>query len=181
MEEDSNPQIVSNMFSLLGDLYANEDRMTEAFAAYDSALVYVEDNISCLNNYAYFLSLRNERLDEAEAMSYRTIKAEPENKTYLDTYAWILFTKKDYVSARIYIDKVVRPDASDDELLADSMLQGNILEHAGDIYAAGGMTEEALRYWQLAVKKADDTCTKTIRKKISKNSKSKKISRKGKE
>jgi tetratricopeptide (TPR) repeat protein len=75
--EDSSPQLLSDMYALLGDLYARQELTEQAFEAYDSALVYVEDNISCLNNYAYYLSLRGERLDEAEEMSYRTLKAEP--------------------------------------------------------------------------------------------------------
>lgn len=49
----------------------------EAYAAYDSALVYKENNIGALNNYAYYLSVERKNLDKAEEMSYRTVKAEP--------------------------------------------------------------------------------------------------------
>lgn len=166
--EEANPTLVSDMYSVLGDLYYQEKKPLEAFAAYDSALVYVDDNISCLNNYAYYLSLRNEQLDKAEEMSYRTIKAEPDNITYLDTYAWILFMKEDFTNARIYIDRVVKPNLSDDELLKDENLQGNLIEHAGDIYAECGSLETALRYWDLALQKKDDTCTPLVKKKIKK-------------
>ena len=164
--EDSSPQLLSDMYALLGDLYARQELTEQAFEAYDSALVYVEDNISCLNNYAYYLSLRGERLDEAEEMSYRTLKADPRNVTYLDTYAWILFIKKDYAGARIYMERVVSPEATGQDVLQDERLQGNIIEHAGDVYAMCGLTDEALRLWRLAVQKGDDTCTKSIRKKI---------------
>jgi len=164
--EDANPKLVSDMYAVLGDLYHQEEREAEAFAAYDSALVYVDDNISCLNNYAYYLSLQNERLDEAEEMSYRTIKAEPKNITYLDTYAWILFMKKDYTNARIYIDRVIAPETTDDELLESDNLQANLIEHAGDIYIQCGEVEKALRYWKLALAKDDGTCTATLKKKI---------------
>ena len=166
--EDARPGLVSDIYAVLGDLYYQSDKPLEAFAAYDSALVYVDDNISCLNNYAYYLSLRNEQLDKAEEMSYRTIKAEPANITYLDTYAWILFMKKDYTNARIYIDRVVKPELTDEELLEIENLQGNLIEHAGDIYVECGMLETALRYWKLAVKKKDGTCTPVINKKIKK-------------
>ena len=159
-------RLVSNVFGVLGDIYYQQGKEQEAFAAYDSALVYMEDNIMCLNNYAYYLSLKEEQLDRAEEMSYRTIRQEPENITYLDTYAWILFKKGDYSHARSYMDKVVNPNKTDEELLADERLMGNLIEHAGDIYANLGELETALRFWKLAKQKGDDTCTPLLRKKI---------------
>ena len=164
--DDVHPYLVSNVFGVLGDIYYQQNKEREAFAAYDSALVYKDDNIMCLNNYAYYLSLKGEQLDKAEEMSYRTIRQEPENITYLDTYAWILFMKQDYVHARTYMDKVVDPEKTDEELLADERLQGNLIEHAGDIYANLGEAETALRLWKLAKQKGDDTCTPLLKKKI---------------
>lgn len=164
--ENVHPHIVSNVFGALGDIFYKQQKEQEAFAAYDSALVYQDDNIMCLNNYAYYLSLKGEQLDKAEEMSYRTIRAEPDNITYLDTYAWILFMKGDYAHARTYMDKVVNPEKSDEELLADEELMGNLIEHAGDIYANLGEMETALRLWKLAKRKGDDTCTPLLRKKI---------------
>ena len=161
-------RLVSNVFGVLGDIYYQQQKETEAFAAYDSALVYMEDNIMCLNNYAYYLSLKGEQLDKAEEMSYRTIRQEPENITYLDTYAWILFMKGDYAHARTYMDKVVDPEKTDEELLSDEELKGTLIEHAGDIYAHVGEPETALRLWKLAKEKGDDTCTPQLRKKIKK-------------
>ena len=164
--EDVHPYLVSNVFGVLGDIYYQQQKEQEAFAAYDSALVYKEDNIMCLNNYAYYLSLKGEQLDKAEEMSYRTIRQEPDNITYLDTYAWILFKKEDYAHARTYMDKVVNPEKTDEEILADEHLVGNLIEHAGDIYAHLGEPETALRLWKLAKEKGDDTCTPMLRKKI---------------
>ena len=159
-------RLLSNVFGVLGDIYYQQGKELEAFAAYDSSLVYMEDNIMCLNNYAYYLSLRGEQLDRAEEMSYRTIRQEPENITYLDTYAWILFMKKDYAHARTYMDKVVNPEKTDEELLDDEKLMGNLIEHAGDIYAHLDEPETALRFWKLAKQKGDDTCTPQLKKKI---------------
>ena len=162
------PHLVSNVFGVLGDIYYQQNKEQEAFAAYDSALVYMSDNIMCLNNYAYYLSLKGEQLDRAEDMSYRTIRQEPDNITYLDTYAWILFKKEDYAHARTYMDKVVNPDKTDEELLSDERLMGNLIEHAGDILACQGELETALRLWKLAKQKNDDTCTPLLKKKIKK-------------
>ena len=64
------------------------------------------------------------------------------------------------------MDKVVNPARSDEELLADDQLMGNLIEHAGDIYALCDEPETALRLWKLAKQKGDDTCTPQLRKKI---------------
>ena len=102
--ENSKKEVVSDFYAIMGDIYHTKKMNTEAYAAYDSALVYNSANIGALNNYAYYLSLERRDLDKAEEMSYRTVKAEPNNSTYLDTYAWILFEKGNYAEARLYID-----------------------------------------------------------------------------
>ncbi len=94
--DNSKKDIISHFYAIMGDIYHTKKQNAEAFAAYDSALVYNPANISALNNYAYYLSLERRDLDKAEEMSYKTVKAEPKNSTYLDTYAWILFEKGNY-------------------------------------------------------------------------------------
>ena len=136
------PVIVSDFYAVMGDILHQKGLAEEAFAAYDSCLVWKDDNIGCLNNYAYYLSERGERLDSAEAMSFKTVKAEPKNATYLDTYAWILFMQKRYSEAKIYIDQALQN-------ISDTDAPGNevIIEHAGDIYAMNKDTERALSFW----------------------------------
>ena len=164
--EQSNPERVSDIYEILGELYYEQGRTAEAFAAYDSCLVYKDDNAACLNNYAYYLSLRNERLEEAERMAYRATKLEPLNKTYLDTYAWVLFMQKNYSMAKFYIDRVVSPSQSDSLMLADDDLHADVLEHAGDIYAMTDNMEQALRYWELARKKGSESRTLVLKLKM---------------
>jgi len=154
INEQSIPEIVSDFYAVMGDLLYQKGRQTDAFAAYDSCLVWKEDNIGCLNNYAYYLSLLGERLDEAEQMSYRTVKAEPENATYLDTYAWILFRQERYAEAKIYIEQALR----------DSLIDGVVKEHAGDIFALNGDIDKAMELWQQA--QANDPDNKLLRRKI---------------
>ena len=140
--DDSDPNIVSDFYAVMGDILHQKGLAEEAFAAYDSCLVWKDDNIGCLNNYAYYLSERGERLDTAEAMSFKTVKAEPKNATYLDTYAWILFMQKRYSEAKIYIDQALQN-------MGDADAPGNevIIEHAGDIYALNKDMERALSLW----------------------------------
>lgn len=139
--EKSNKDIVSDFYAIMGDLYHIKKMNAEAYAAYDSALVYKPDNIGALNNYAYYLSVERKQLDKAEEMSYRTVKAEPTNGTYLDTYAWILFEKGKYVEAKIYIDQAMQTDGAKSAV---------VVEHCGDIYYMNGEREKALEYWQQA-------------------------------
>lgn len=152
IKPDRDADIVSDMFSILGDLYHDRGQTEAAYAAYDSSLVYNPANLGCLNNYAYFLSLEKKDLEKAEEMSAKTIQAEPENITYLDTYAWILFVKGNFEEARLYMDKVLelaaRPDQGDAE--ETRTLSGGVLEHAGDIYFQCGLTEKAVEFWRQA-------------------------------
>ena len=143
--ENSDKNMVSDFYSIMGDLYHTKKMNVEAYAAYDSALVYKPDNIGALNNYAYYLSVEKKDLDKAEEMSYKTVKAEPTNNTYLDTYAWILFEKGKYAEARIYIDQALQNGGDKSSV---------VVEHCGDIYWMTGELEKALEYWKQAEKLA---------------------------
>ena len=143
---ESNKDIVSDFYSIMGDLLHEKGLLNEAYAAYDSCLQWKPDNIGCLNNYAYFLSVEGKDLSKAEQMSYRTVKAEPNNSTFLDTYAWILFRQERFEEARIYIDQA---------LANDTTVSDVIIEHAGDIYMMIGEKEKALDYWRKALEKGD--------------------------
>ena len=154
---DSKKEVVSDFYSILGDMYHTQKQMKEAYAAYDSALVYNPSNIGALNNYAYYLSVERRDLDKAEEMSYKTVKAEPNNATYLDTYAWILFEKGNYAEARIYIDNAMKSDDEKSDV---------IVEHCGDIYYMTGDVEGALSYWKKALEMGSES--KTLKQKIEK-------------
>ena len=154
---DTRKEVVSDFYSIMGDIYHTKKQMTEAYAAYDSALVYNPSNIGALNNYAYYLSVERRDLDKAEEMSYKTVKAEPNNSTYLDTYAWILFEKGNYAEARIYIDNAMKNDGEKSDV---------IVEHCGDIYFMTGDVESALKYWKKALEMGSES--KTLKQKIEK-------------
>ena len=155
--DNSKKEVVSDFYSILGDAYHTRNLNKEAYAAYDSALVYNSPNIGALNNYAYYLSVERRDLDKAEEMSYRTVKAEPNNSTYLDTYAWILFEKGNYAEARLYIDDAMKNDGAKSDV---------IVEHCGDIYYMTGDVDGALKYWKQALEMGSKS--KTIRQKIQK-------------
>lgn len=156
---ESDMEMVSDIFSAMGDLYHQMGQPEEAYHCYDSALVYNPSNILALNNYAYYLSEEEKQLEKAEQMSLLTIKAEPENATYLDTYAWILYKQKRYGAALTYIEKA---------LAADSVPSDVLYEHAGDICYRLGDVERALDYWRqaLAVQRKAEAVDEKLEKKI---------------
>lgn len=147
INSQSDPSMVSDFYAVMGDLMYQQGKQEEAFASYDSCLQWKDDNIGCLNNYAYYLSELNRELPKAEQMSYRTIKSEPKNATYLDTYAWILFLQERFSEAKIYIDQALQNDADSNAV---------IIEHAGDIYAKNDDINRAVELWTEALTKAPD-------------------------
>ncbi|WP_455536783.1 tetratricopeptide repeat protein [Prevotella koreensis] len=140
--EQTNKELVSDLYGLMGEMYHEKGMDKEAFAAYDSCLIWNSENIGCLNNYAYYLSLTGNGLQKAEQMSYKTVKAEPDNGTYLDTYAWILFMQGRYEEAKIYIEQALKNYKTP---------SADVIEHAGDIFWKCGDRNAAVEYWKQAV------------------------------
>lgn len=155
INEKSNKEFVSDFYAIMGDILHEKGQNKQAFEAYDSCLVWKADNYGALNNYAYYLSELGQDLARAEQMSFKTIKAEPENSIYLDTYAWILFMEEKYEEAKVYIDQA---------LANDSTLSSVYFEHAGDIYSKTGDTGKAVEFWKKALEQDKENAL--LRKKI---------------
>ena len=147
INDQRQPDIVPDFDAIMGDLLHEKGDKQQAFAAYDSCLQWKPDNLGCLNNYAYYISESGGNLSKAEEMSYKTIKAEPKNATYLDTNARILFQQERYAEAKIYIDQTLQCDSDSSAV---------IVEHAGDIYAKCGDIDKAVELWTEALKKSPD-------------------------
>ena len=107
-------------------LLQEQGEVEEACTCYDTALQYTPTDILVLNNYAYFIALEGKELQKAHDMSYKTIEEEPENITYLDTYAWILFLQERYEEARAYAEKIIQIKPE---------MDGVLYHHCGDIFA----------------------------------------------
>ncbi len=120
-DNENKLQLCVNMYALLGDIYHGLGQDDKAFQAYDSCLVYKKNDAMVLNNYAYYLSLKKKDLQRAEEMSRLSNELEPDNATYLDTYAWVLFQQKRYDEAKQYMDKVVELMERDGEEMSDDV------------------------------------------------------------
>jgi len=153
-EDDVNS--LSDFYGQIGDLYHQLGNKDDAYKSYDKALEYNENNIGVLNNYAYFLSLDKEHLDKAERMSAQCIKMQPNEPTYIDTYAWVFFQKGNYSLAKFYIEGALTKGKENNP---------EILEHYGDILYKTGNTDKAVEQWEKALKAKEEGEDKTLLKK----------------
>lgn len=145
---EGNGVVKSNFYGQIGDLYYQMEKMDEAYKAYDEALKYNENNAPVLNNYSYFLTLDKKDLKKAERMAAQCIKLEPDNATYLDTYAWVFFVQSNYTLAKIYIENALSKDKTNSAELVD---------HYGDILYMSGEKDKALEQWKKAKEMGKDT------------------------
>ncbi len=136
-------EAVSELYTGLGDTYHQAGNSDKAFESYEKALQLFPDNLTALNNLAYQFACDGRDLQRALAMSEKVCQAKPDDPTSLDTYAWVLFKLKDYPKARTIIDHTLE---------CDSDPSAELFEHAGDIYFMDGMPEEALEFWNKALK-----------------------------
>ena len=134
-----------NSISTLGIIYDDLKMDDECDNLYQQAFKYYPDNILLLNNYAYHLSERGVKLQEALEMSRKTIEKEPDNASYLDTYGWIYYKMKDYKNAKKYIEKAVKISSN-----------ATLLEHLGDVYLGMGDKDNALKYWNQSLQESPD-------------------------
>ncbi len=130
--------LMLNFYINLGDVYAFLEEHEKSDKAYDDALKINPDDAYVLNNYAYYLSLRKEKLDKAEKLSKRSNDLVRENSSYIDTYGWILFQEAKYQESEEWLVRAVK-------LAAKKPL---ILEHYGDVMFKLGKQDEALKYWK---------------------------------
>lgn len=126
----------------MGDAKFSMGDTIGAFTLYDQAIEIDPNNVSILNNYAYFLTLCNRDLDKAERMSAKTVQAEPQNATFLDTYAWVFYKRKEYTMAQLYIEMAIKNERRP---------SSDIYDHYGDILLAVGNKQEALKQWKKAL------------------------------
>ncbi len=142
-------ELQSALVTGIGDVYFIQGDTLKAFKQYEKAIDLNPGNIMAMNNYAYFLAESGIDLDKAESLSAKTVKYEPENPTYLDTYAWIFFKKGEYSLALTYIKAAI--DNSNGEESHE------LLEHYGDILFMNGKHDEAVPYWEKAYKLNPDS------------------------
>lgn len=137
----NNANLKSQFYSNLGENYNDLENYEKSDENFDKSLEQNPNNQYVLNNYAYYLSLRSEKLEKAKKLSLLSLDLSPDNPTYLDTYAWILFKNKEYKEAFKYQQKAIelseKPSAA-------------LYEHLGDMLFKLNRVEEAVVNWEKA-------------------------------
>ena len=94
-----NKALMEDFYLNLADAYHESGNNDKSYEYYQKVVDLNPDNIPALNNYAYYLSLENRDMEKAEVMAEKAHKAQPDNITYADTYAWVLYVKGKYDKA----------------------------------------------------------------------------------
>ncbi len=139
-----NPPLTAQFWSSLGETYNASKQFAKSDHAYEKALALLPDDPTTLNNWAYYLSVRNEQLERAERMSRRSNELAPGQPSYQDTYAWVLFKLKRHAEARTWMEKALAGSPNPD---------GELLEHYGDILFELGEKAAALENWKRAMER----------------------------
>ncbi len=129
--------MILEFYSLLAECYHQTKQYAESEKAFEAALAIDKNNLAVRNNYAYYLAIREKDLPYAKRLSKKTIKDEPENATFLDTYGWILFRMGKVKSAERYILKAINNGSSDN---------GEVLAHYAEILIDMGEYARAVKY-----------------------------------
>ncbi len=143
-----------NAISSLGMLYDELKIYDKCDSLYEKALKYYPGNPLFLNNYAYTLAERAERLEYALEMAREAVEAEPDNSAYQDTIGWIYYMLGRYNLALVHIMRSV-------EQQEDSAV---VIEHLGDVYLKLGDTDDARNQWKRALEIDEDN--ERLKKKI---------------
>jgi len=136
-----NKALEGQFYASLGDAYNEIRDYVKSDESFDQALLINPKDANVMNNYAYYLSVRNEKLDKAEALSKESNELEPKQASYQDTYGWIMYKQGKYSDAKLWIEK---------SLSNGSDSSATVLEHYGDVVYHLGDNAKALEYWQKA-------------------------------
>lgn len=149
-----NPALELQYYISLGEANYRLKRYSEMDTYFEKALNLDPNNALALNNYAYYLSVRKEKLDKAAEMSKKSLAIDPNNASFLDTYGWILYIQGKYTEAETYIKKALEQEKASAE----------VQEHYGDVLYKLNRVEEAVEYWKKA--KASGSDSPNLNKKI---------------
>ncbi len=138
--------LLAQVYMHLGDTYHALNNPEESDKAYEKSLQIKDNNAYVLNNYAYYLSVRNKDLEKAEQMSKRSLAIDPGNSSFQDTYGWIMFKLGKYEDARVWIGKALEDKEG---------VSSEVLEHYGDTLYKLGDPGGALEYWKKARDKGE--------------------------
>jgi tetratricopeptide (TPR) repeat protein len=136
-----NDVLLAQFYTSLGDVFNQLKEYHKSDEYYEKSLTIKPADAYVLNNYSYYLSLRNVNLEKAKQMAARANDLQPNNLSFMDTYGWVLYQLEEYEQAEIWVKRAIDNEEKDSAVL---------LEHYGDILYQLGRKDEALEYWKSA-------------------------------
>jgi Tfp pilus assembly protein PilF len=139
----NNKDSLVQVITMRADVYYRMKDYKKAFELFDEALKYNNNDLTVLNNYAYYLAEQDQKLKEAEEMAKKVIEMEGDNNTFLDTYGWVMYKRGKLKEAAQVMEKIIgsgdKPDAE-------------YYEHYGYILKKERKCDKAIENWNIALK-----------------------------
>ena len=148
------PDFESQILGVLAEVERGRGNDTASDQYFEQAIALVPDAIVEMNNYAYYLSIREVKLDRALELAATVVSLAPNDPTFEDTYAWVLYKSGDSSEALSWIRLALFHTGN----AADFTL----LDHAGDIALAAGDQVAARDYWMRALEMASGEVDRAI-------------------
>ena len=143
-----NNDLLAQFYATLGDAHHAQKNHQMSDESYEKSLEISPLNTYVLNNYSYYLSLRNEKLDRAQEMMEVCTSISPGVPSYEDTYAWIFYQKAEYVKAEEWLLRALQSGGDKSAV---------IVEHYGDVLFKLGKVTAAVSQWKKAKELGSDT------------------------
>jgi tetratricopeptide (TPR) repeat protein len=142
----------------LGECHYRKGNFNQSDAFFEQLISLDSTAADVMNNYAYYLSLRGQKLEKALELAGKAMEMDPGNVSYMDTFAWVLFKKGELDQAAFQLEKALKASGNRNPV---------ILEHYGDVMFKKGDPTLALDYWHQAREagSGSDTLEKKIREK----------------
>ena len=132
---------LKDFYYFLGEAYYRDGKVDSSFIYFDKLLKIDPKNIGAMNNYSYYMTLKNRDLNKADSLMQVVLKYFPADPNYLDTYGWVLFKRGDYEKSLHYLNLAIENGGDKSP---------TILQHYGDVLFKSGKILEAVKSWKKA-------------------------------
>ena len=148
-----NKEFIVQVLTMRADVYYRMKDYLKAFETFEKALKTDKEDLTVINNYAYYLAEQNTNLKEAEEMARKVIEKEKGNTTFLDTYGWVLYKRGKLNEAARIMESIITNGETPEAVW---------YEHYGYILKKQKKCPKAIDNWNIALK-LDSTKTDLIK------------------
>jgi len=134
----NNDFLKAELWANLGEVYYRLNDYNRSDSAFNRSIEIDSMNSVILNNYSFYLSERNENLQLALSLIKKAVKIKPDQSSFEDSFAWILYKLTKYEDAKVWIEKAIKNGGDKSAV---------IIDHYGDILFRLDMKEDALKAW----------------------------------